>query len=73
MSLLILQHYTADNSRGKPRGIRPYRLRLNKPNFYNNGIKTVPAFAIQAMSVTRENIVQESLRIGLYTEAEMRN
>ena len=46
---------------------------INKPNFYHNGLKTVPAFGIQAMSVTRDNIVREALRIGLYTEAEMRN
>jgi len=28
MSLLILLQYTAVYSRGKPRGIKPYRLRL---------------------------------------------
>jgi putative multiple sugar transport system substrate-binding protein len=46
---------------------------INKPDFYSNGVKTVPAFAINAMSVDKDNIVREASRIGLYTEAEMRN
>ena len=37
---------------------------INKPNFYNNGVKNVPAYAIKAMSVTKANIIQEGVRIG---------
>jgi putative multiple sugar transport system substrate-binding protein len=46
---------------------------INKPDFYNNGVKTVPAYAINAISVDRRNVIQEAVRVGLYTEAEMRN
>ena len=44
---------------------------INKPSFYNNGVKFVPAYAIKAMSVTKDNIVREAVRIEHYTEEEM--
>ena len=44
---------------------------INKPDYYNNGVKVVPAYAINAMTVTRTNVVQEAERIGLWTRAEM--
>jgi putative multiple sugar transport system substrate-binding protein len=44
---------------------------VNKPNFYNNGVKVVPAFAIKAMSVTKANIVREAVRIGHINEEDI--
>jgi len=46
---------------------------INWPDKINNGVKTVPAFAINAISVDKDNIIREAVRVGLYTEAEMRN
>jgi putative multiple sugar transport system substrate-binding protein len=44
---------------------------INKPDFYNNGVKVVPAFAIKAMSVTKDNIVREAVRIGHLSEDDI--
>jgi len=46
---------------------------INQPDVIHNEVKIVPAFAINAMSVDRTNIVREAARVGLFTEAEMRN
>jgi putative multiple sugar transport system substrate-binding protein len=51
--------------KGKPISV------INKPNFYDNGVKVVPAFAIKAMSVTKDNIVREAVRIGHLSEEEI--
>jgi putative multiple sugar transport system substrate-binding protein len=44
---------------------------INYPDLIHNEVKIVPAYAINAMSVDKSNIVREAVRVGLYTEAEM--
>jgi putative multiple sugar transport system substrate-binding protein len=46
---------------------------INMPDEIDNEVKIVPAYGITAISVDKNNIIQEAVRVGLYTEAEMRD